>query len=769
MQNRRMAIALLTVACLSACVAREVTPTLYEKAYIQLMDLKPVPAQGAPVKNIVITRDAGEFALEEGQLFLCTQVLDRTVAAVFYGKGTFSFTPPLQVERDQLNRFYERDSLHEPFTFLVILFGDSTLRELYHKCKFGPLPQPSKQWKIQDCLAYMGDKDSKAFDPEIMKTFLELRSNELFYAFIDTKDRGDLFFEINPFAEEEVRLMQKADVPRVFGMYREAVSSFHLQKCYASGDLDHRAGREFIKTEKYAIRSVIDDDVNCAIAADITFLSLKEDQSWIYFNLFGELKIDSVLDADGRSIPYVKGKEDSRLWLNFDPPLSTGQKRTVRVVYHGGVLGKNTDLAWVVLRSPDLWYPRYDWKNKQMYDLTFLVPSRMKFSCVGSKVSSTVQNDVEESHWVTSKPIRNASFNVGYFKEFKIEGDSLPPVLVQMSDYAHRELGGDWNMEEDVGADVKESLHFYQHIFGKCSADELCATEIPQAHGEAFDGLIHLSYWTFQSRDESGDHEIFRAHEVAHQWWGIGVGFKTYHDQWLSEAFSEYSALWYMQERLHNNDKFFDQLKKWKDAIFSNRKFLFGSGQEAGPVWLGYRTQSTKTSGDYDLIVYKKGAWALHMLRMILIDLKTMNEDRFQNIMRKFYSTYAGSSASTTDFQRAVEAEMGIDMGWFFRQWIYDTHIPKYKFSYRVAEQPGDKFKVTCTVDQSNVPDDFQMPVPLYVDFGDKRFARVRVIVKGPHTQVDLPLMPLKPEKIVFNDMESVLCDIDDTGEEKNK
>lgn len=52
------------------------------------------------------------------------------------------------------------------------------------------------------------------------------------------------------------------------------------------------------------------------------------------------------------------------------------------------------------------------------------------------------------------------------------------------------------------------------------------------------------------------------------------------------------------------------------------------------------------------------------------------------------------------------------------------------------------------------------MPVLVLLDFGQERFARTRVLVKGPLTRVDLPLMPLKPEKIVFNDLESVLCEV---------
>src|SRR5260370_12502148 len=31
-------------------------------------------------------------------------------------------------------------------------------------------------------------------------------------------------------------------------------------------------------------------------------------------------------------------------------------------------------------------------------------------------------------------------------------------------------------------------------------------------------------------------------HEVAHQWWGHMVGWASFHDQWLSEGFAEFSA-----------------------------------------------------------------------------------------------------------------------------------------------------------------------------------------------------------------------------------
>ncbi len=56
-----------------------------------------------------------------------------------------------------------------------------------------------------------------------------------------------------------------------------------------------------------------------------------------------------------------------------------------------------------------------------------------------------------------------------------------------------------------------------------------------------------------------------------------------------------------------------------------------------------------RNPNDYQVIVYQKGAWVMHMLRTLMISLKTMQEDRFQNMMKDFFTTYDGHSARTDD------------------------------------------------------------------------------------------------------------------------
>ena len=55
-----------------------------------------------------------------------------------------------------------------------------------------------------------------------------------------------------------------------------------------------------------------------------------------------------------------------------------------------------------------------------------------------------------------------------------------------------------------------------------------------------------------------------------------------------------------------------------------------------------------------------------------------------------------------------------------------------------------------------------QIFVPILIKFGGDRYARVRVPVTGRKCEFDLPLLPIEPEKIVFNDLDSILCEVEE-------
>jgi aminopeptidase N len=141
----------------------------------------------------------------------------------------------------------------------------------------------------------------------------------------------------------------------------------------------------------------------------------------------------------------------------------------------------------------------------------------------------------------------------------------------------------------------------------------------------------------------------------------------------------------------------------------------------------------------------------------MMLDLKTMNEDRFTETMRDFYRSYQGKRASTEDFRQVAEQHLGADLSWFFDQWVYGTEVPSYRVTYRTVRE-GEQYRVKMRVLQEDVPEDFQTYVPVSLDLGGDRVARLRVKVRGARSDIDLPLMPAKPKSLRFNDLDGVLA-----------
>jgi hypothetical protein len=50
------------------------------------------------------------------------------------------------------------------------------------------------------------------------------------------------------------------------------------------------------------------------------------------------------------------------------------------------------------------------------------------------------------------------------------------------------------------------------------------------------------------------------------------------------------------------------------------------------------------------------------------------------------------------------------------------------------------------------------------LELGKDQRARMRVKVKGPVSEIDLPLMPAAPKSVKFNDLEGVLAEVKTTA-----
>ena len=185
------------------------------------------------------------------------------------------------------------------------------------------------------------------------------------------------------------------------------------------------------------------------------------------------------------------------------------------------------------------------------------------------------------------------------------------------------------------------------------------------------------------------------AHEIAHQWFGDAVTEKDWDDVWLSEGFATYFTLLFI-EHSQGRDAFVAGLQRSREQVFTLEK------RSPGVAVLHNNLADMKNV--LNQIIYQKGGWTLHMLRGL------MGTDKFRAGIRDYYKRYRDGSASTDDFRRVMEENSGLELSWFFRQWLSRAGSPAIEGGWRydaaikrvvlelAQTQPGDAYRLPLEI-----------------------------------------------------------------------
>ena len=493
---------------------------------------------------------------------------------------------------------------------------------------------------------------------------------------------------------------------------------------------------------------------------------------------------DEPVGLVGEPVHYVQAVHRRRLdddthepWVTVALPrrFAPGERFIVELAYEGELLEYLNDGRTYVLKDSQNWIPRHLHTRGTpggRTSLTYRVPEGFRVASGSTLIDEDVVDDTRIMRWVSDNPVASMSFNFGRFNVTEAEYDG-PTGITVYEDRTRRGFAPG-NRAKTL-ADLTGALDTYTDYFGPYPFDSLLVTETPTYNGLAFPGLVLLSFQAFGEL-HTGVATLFRAHEVAHQWWGIATEFKDYRDQWLSEGFSEYSAALFALNGLNREDQFLEVLGAWRNDVLGKidmgqglgRHYGFtpaamrdSDGHESGPLVAGYRLSSGDTPFDYRMLVYEKGAFVLHMIRMLLTELETGDDTRFRDLMRRFVADHRDEPASTDAFEAAVAEALGEPMDWFFDQWVYGIDVPTYRPDLEVSRSgdPELPYVYRGTIEQEDVPDGFAMPVPILFRFDDRPPIAHRVWVNADTVDVEIPL-PAEPSGIEFNYHHGVLADV---------
>jgi hypothetical protein len=232
----------------------------------------------------------------------------------------------------------------------------------------------------------------------------------------------------------------------------------------------------------------------------------------------------------------------------------------------------------------------------------------------------------------------------------------------------------------------------------------------------------------------------------------------------MSEGFAQLSTSLYIQFVKKDLGKFNEFWEEQRKQIVEASPQTQGiKPYTVGPVTQGYRLNTAKTGNVARNLIYPKGAYILHMLRMMMYDKKDADA-KFQSMMHDFVKTHFNKDVSTEDFKRIVEKhitpKMDVDkngkMDWFFDEWVYGTDVPAYKLEYSI-DNSGGKTALKGSITQSGVSDNFVMHVPLYLDFGNGWISAGSAMLVGNSTldlgTIGLPKEPKRAAILALSDV----------------
>ncbi|MEW5806286.1 MAG: M1 family aminopeptidase [Acidobacteriota bacterium] len=735
-----------------------------------------------PEEGISFSRDCGAWVLESGKIRLMEPLSNGAVTGlVFEGKGRFQMTIPDPIEVNQVKRFSGQSSLNKietTFTRLLLRTSEDLIYQLVTipmSSAYAPDRLAKDRQEVWLRLAFLD------IDARVLAGLLNA-GDEFLFVDMKTNDFGWLAFSFDRLQNEEIQLHKQKEN---FDFIETWVSLDRASDRQASGRPTHIRRDQMDVTHldievdltKWIMNiswrlgepSTID---TAKFRSTVTFQPLMDGQQAIELTLNPEAVVDSVSTPEGQELRFIRepigkrfislGKDnnDESLLIILDEPTVRGKEKKI-------VVGHRMKMSNYV--SGNDWYPCLGGNINDLHTVRLKVMHNQKYSitAVGKREQETIQDKIKTTIWSTEVPTKMYGFTVGEkFDEEKVKLEGVPEVI-SFGVSINR------NMVKNVAIDVARSLHFYKWLLDvDFPCETMYATCIDSYHGQSFDGFLHLSEYTFDS-EHPGATELFRAHEVAHQMWGHMVGWKSYRDQWLSEAFAEYSAMLYVETAMPKDKYFYEILETYTNMLIGSLKSSFSKfsrpwlteyaikrKEKIGPISLGYRAGSAEAPGVYFMQSYHKGPLVLHMLRILLRN-STKSEEMFRTILKDFLHTYKGQAACTDDFQRIVEKHSKEDWSWFFNQWVHGSAIPLYTWTYTVSDKPNEKglYNIEVKVKQSDVPEDFKMFVPIRIELDDKTVKQIVVPVDQPEKPFTL-MSQKKPREIFFNPDHAVLAEV---------
>jgi hypothetical protein len=179
----------------------------------------------------------------------------------------------------------------------------------------------------------------------------------------------------------------------------------------------------------------------------------------------------------------------------------------------------------------------------------------------------------------------------------------------------------------------------------------------------------------------SGPSESLILHEVGHIYFYGILGNNEWKEAWLDEGFTTFQTRWYMQTRYGDRKSygFAFLLPRWlrkyyppsssHDAEISSIVSYILSGDNEPISRPSFRYRDSRS---YSVNAYAKGSYFYEMLRYVV------GEETFSKIVKTYFERWKFKHVNEERFKAVCEEVSGVDLSWFFDQWLHGTPVVDY-------------------------------------------------------------------------------------------
>ena len=247
------------------------------------------------------------------------------------------------------------------------------------------------------------------------------------------------------------------------------------------------------------------------------------------------------------------------------------------------------------------------------------------------------------------------------------------------------------------------------------------------------DEIAHIDY---NSQENVG-------HHLAHQWFGDIVTCKTWEDVWLNESFAIFAYALYLDYKVDKKEYEYYYLCKI-DTITETKKILGGK-----QVCSTYSENPRQSFGRYNI---EKGSAVLNSLRNLV------GSEILWKSIRRYFSEFKYSVASTRDFQNIITKTSKQDLSWFFDEYVYSAGIPELHVSYFYSNlQKAVQIKFEQTQQSRRV---FSLRFRIAVNVGINDTKEEFVEIRERHETINISCNT-KPKFICIDPDQSIVGKID--------